>query len=133
MPNLDRLIHQTFQLDDDLVLFEINRQLRDLYLARAVLATDDCSFDIETFVRDGRCSVWPLDDLAPLFFADWKGRDAGVALRPKQAFYEVLWNGHLLQCLSITRISIASTSSRTRRGRSGRRFSHRGSVGSIRP
>lgn len=102
MPNLNRIIYQALKLDCDLVPFEINRLLHDLFPDQHILVTDEYVFDLNAFIQDGRCAAWALTDMDPLLVATWKGRDKGTWLEPRQAFSEILWNGHLLNCLTVT-------------------------------
>ncbi len=101
MPNLNRLLHHSYRLGTDLVGFEINRQLKELFPGRAILATEDYDFDLVGFAEDGRCMLITLEDLDPLLFAHWLGRGKGVQFYAEHAFLEILWNGQKLMVLTV--------------------------------
>ncbi len=122
MPDLNRVLLQTFQLRSDIVEFEINRRLRDLFPGQAVLVTSDCDFDLLGFAEDGRCALWTLEDLEPLLLAQWRGREKGTRFAPKHSFCEVLWNGAVLRCLTITNEWDETTFLLSEDPEAGRRF-----------
>ncbi|HWD42095.1 MAG TPA: ATP-binding protein [Fimbriimonas sp.] len=92
----------SYLLREEVIPYEINRQLKDLFPDQHILVTEDSSFDLTGFAQDGRCALWPMDDLDSLLITTWAGREKGVIHKPRHASCEILWNGHTLRCFTIT-------------------------------
>ena len=99
MPNYNSILLESFRQHPSIIPFELNRKLTDLFPEQHVLFTMDYDFDLESFARDGRCSMWVLDDLQALVATWWRGREKGTEFDAVHVLSEILWNGHRLRCL----------------------------------
>src|SRR5580698_2940179 len=101
MPNLNRILRDSFENERSIIPFELNRQLQDLFPKKQILYTQDSDFELDEFAREGRCVIWEMDALDPLVAAWWRGRASRTFLKPMHALVEVVWKSHRLACLTV--------------------------------
>lgn len=100
--SLTRIISDSLHLTDNAAIYEISRQLADLFPDSYILETEDYDFDLMGYAESGRCHLYPVENTHAQFGTAWYPKQREVKRTGRSVLYEVLWRGHRLYCLEIT-------------------------------
>lgn len=102
MQTLTKLIQGCLAMPDDALTYELSLRMRQIYPDKYILETDDGDFDLKAFVDAGRCQVRLLGDVHPQLEAEWRSKELGARLVPRNSFQEISWDGHRIKMLAVT-------------------------------
>jgi hypothetical protein len=81
------------------IFYQVSRHLAETYPDRALLEGADCDFNkLADFARAGRCRM-SLDPSIHNQVAVWWSFDGEILEHPRNAWYEVEWEGHALDVI----------------------------------
>jgi hypothetical protein len=97
-----KLISDSLMLPVDALVYDLSRRLADLFPDRYILETEDYDFDLFRYADEGKCSLHILDRTHAQLEMKWDSRQMKAYAEARNAFYEILWRGRRMHCLSIT-------------------------------
>ena len=99
---IENFIRDALHQPHDYVAYHVARELAELHPEKTIVEGRDWEFDLEAFVRAGKCSVVEQRSVFHHTRVDWEG--IGKKLRPRveNAWLNVLWNGELLDVVFIS-------------------------------
>ena len=99
---IEDFVRDALHQPHDYVAYHVARELAELHPEKTILEGTDWEFDLEAFVRAGKCSVVEQKSVFQHTRIDWDG--IGKKLKPKilNAWLNVLWNGELLDVVLIS-------------------------------
>src|SRR5262249_27111403 len=99
---IEDFIRDALHQPSDYVAYHVARELAEMHPGKTILEGTDWEFDLEAFVRDGRCSVVEQKYVFKHARIEWES--AGKKLKPwnRNAWFNVLWEGELLDVVFIT-------------------------------
>lgn len=99
---IEDFIRDAHHQPSDYVAYHVGHELAEMHPGKTILEGTDWEFDLEAFVRDGQCSMVEQKFAFKQARIDWEG--AGKKLKPwtRNAWFNVLWQGELLDVLFIT-------------------------------
>lgn len=99
---IENLIRDALHQPHDYVAYYVARELAEMHADKTILEGRDWDFDLDAFVRAGKCSVVEEKSVFKHITTEWD--DPGK--KPKQhvenAWLNVLWDGDLLDVVFIT-------------------------------
>ncbi|MDX1933283.1 MAG: ATP-binding protein [Capsulimonadales bacterium] len=85
------------------ISYSVTERLRTLFPGRALLEGDDCSFNFDLFVYEGKCVAEPGDPAwTQQVLTGWQGPGQGLNAQSKSVRYAVRWEGHTLDVLLLS-------------------------------
>lgn len=84
------------------VAYQVSRRLAELFPDRAIVEGDDCDFDLAEYARSGGCVLRREPNVHGQIATGWDRDRARTIDRPRQVWFEVDWQGHLLDVLLMT-------------------------------
>lgn len=99
---IENFIREALYQPNDYVAYHVARELAELHPEKTIVEGDDWEFDLDAFVRAGKCSVVEQRSVFYHTRTEWEG--IGKRLRPRieNAWLNVLWNGELLDVVFIS-------------------------------
>jgi len=99
---MEDFIRDALHEPSDHVAYHVGRELAELHPGKTILEGRNWEFDLDAFVRAGKCSVVEQRSVFPHATARWE--DPGKKLNPRteNAWLNVLWSGELLDVILIT-------------------------------
>ena len=91
-------LHQPY----DYVAYHVARELAELHPQKTILEGTDWEFDLEAFVRAGKCSVVEQKSVLQHTRIEWERAGKKLKPRTQNAWLNVLWNGELLDVIFLT-------------------------------
>ena len=91
-------LHQPY----DYVAYHVARELAELHPEKTILEGINWEFDLEAFVRAGKCSVVAQKSVLHHTRIRWQGSGKELRPRTQNAWLNVLWNGELLDVVFLT-------------------------------
>lgn len=98
---LQQIISESLQEPPRAIAYEASRRLAESFPGRAIVEGDDCDFDLPRFAQAGRCRVRREEAVHAQVATLWN-RDRGAYESPRNAWYEVEWEGHDLDVILMT-------------------------------
>jgi len=100
--DIENFIRDALYKPNDYIAYYVGRELAELYPGKTILEGQTGYFDLESFIRDEKCSVVEEKSVFHHVKLDWEG--AGEKLKPRiqNSWLNVLWQGHLLDVILIT-------------------------------
>jgi DNA replication protein DnaC len=99
---IENFIRDALHQPHDYVAYHVARELAELHPEKTILEGTDWEFDLEAFVRAGKCSVVEQKSVLHHTRVDWDGRGKKLKPRTQNAWLNVLWKGELLDVVFIT-------------------------------
>jgi hypothetical protein len=99
---IEKFIHDALHHPNDYVAYHVARELAELHPEKTILEGINWEFDLEAFVRAGKCSVVEQKSVLHHTRIHWEGRDKELKPRTHNAWLNVLWNGELLDVVFLT-------------------------------
>ena len=99
---IENFIHDALHHPHDYVAYHVARELAELHPDKTILEGTDWEFDLDGFVRAGKCSVVEQKSVFHHTRIDWKGIGKKLKPRTQDAWLNVLWNGKLLDVVLIS-------------------------------
>ncbi|HEY2961767.1 MAG TPA: ATP-binding protein [Pyrinomonadaceae bacterium] len=99
---IENFIRDALHQPHDYVAYHVARELAELHPGKTILQGTDWEFDLEAFVRAGKCSVVEQKSVFYHTSIDWEGRGKKLKPRIQNAWLNVLWEGELLDVVLIT-------------------------------
>ena len=100
--SIENFIKDALYKPDDYTAYHVGRKLAELHPDKTIVAGENWYFDLETFVRDGHCSVIEQKSVFHQVVTDWPGRGRKLKDRIENAWLNVLWKGNLMDVVLIT-------------------------------
>jgi AAA+ superfamily predicted ATPase len=99
---IEDFIRDALHQPHDYVAYHVARELAELHPEKTVLEGRNWEFDLEGFVRAGKCSVVEQRSVFHHTRSDWDGVAKKLRPRIENAWLNVLWNGELLDVVLIS-------------------------------
>jgi len=99
---IEKFIHDALHHPNDYVAYHVARELTELHPEKSILEGYNWEFDLEAFVRAGKCSVVAQKSVHHHTRIYWEGRGKELKARTQNAWLNVLWNGELLDVVLLT-------------------------------
>ncbi|HSE17498.1 MAG TPA: ATP-binding protein [Pyrinomonadaceae bacterium] len=100
--SIENFIKDALHKPNDYTAYHVGRKLAELHPEKAIVAGQTWYFDLETFVRDGLCSVIEQKSVFHQVKTDWEGAGRNLKHSIENSWLNVLWKGHLLDVVLIT-------------------------------
>ena len=99
---IENLIRDALHQPHDYVAYHVARELAQLHPEKTIVEGTNWEFDLEAFVRAGKCSVVEQKSVLHHTRFNWEGRGKELKPRTQNAWLNVLWNGELLDVVLLT-------------------------------
>ncbi len=99
---LENFFKDALSRHTDYISYYVNRKLAEMNPGRAVLYSDTDVFDLESYARAGKCSLTTDTSVFNLFKSEWRGKGKRIKREAESAWFNVLWNGQLLDVVFLT-------------------------------
>lgn len=99
---MENFIREALHQPHDYVAYHVGRELAELHPGKTILEGRNWEFDLEAFVRDGKCSVVEQRSVFQHATSNWEGAGKKLEQRIENAWLNVLWGGELLEVVFIT-------------------------------
>lgn len=99
---IENFIKDALYKPNDYTAYHVGRKLAELHPEKSVVAGQTWYFDIETFIRDGHCSVMEEKSVFHHVKTDWEGTGRKLRNSIENSWLNVLWKGHLMNVVLIT-------------------------------
>ena len=100
--SMENFIKDALYKPDDYTAYHVGRKLGELHPEKIVVAGQTWYFDIETFVRDGHCSVIEQKSVFHQVKTEWDGISRKLKNSIENSWLNVLWKGQLMDVVLIT-------------------------------
>ncbi|HKZ02173.1 MAG TPA: ATP-binding protein [Pyrinomonadaceae bacterium] len=87
---------------NDYIAYHVGRQLAELHPGKAILEGETGYFDLEAFVRAGKCSVVHETSIFNHIKTDWEGPGKAPKQSLENSWLNVLWRGQILDVVLVT-------------------------------
>ena len=99
---IEDFIRDALHQPSDYIAYHVGRELAELHPGKTILEGRNWEFDLEAFVRAGKCSVVEQKSVFSHTTSDWRNPGKRPKQRIENAWLNVLWRGELLDVLFIT-------------------------------
>src|SRR5262252_8962113 len=99
---LEDFIKDALHQPNDYIAYHVGRELAELHPTKAIIEGTTGSFDLETFVRDQKCSIVHETSLFNHSTTEWKGRRKPPQRTIENGWTNVFWQGQLLDVVLLT-------------------------------
>ena len=99
---IENFIRDALHEPHDYVAYHVARELAELHPDKTILEGTDWEFDLDGFIRAGKCSVVEQRSVFHHTRIDWGGIGKKLKSRIQDAWLNVLWNGELLDVVLIS-------------------------------
>jgi len=100
--SIENFIRDALNKPNDYIAYYVGRKLAELHPEKSVVAGQNWYFDLETFVRDGHCSVVEQKSVFHHVKTEWNGAGKKLKHSTENSWLNVLWKGHLIDVVLIT-------------------------------
>lgn len=100
--SMENFIKDALYKPNDYTAYHVGRKLEELHPEKTVVAGQTRYFDIETFVRDGHCSVIEQKSVFHHVKTEWDGIGRKLKNTIENSWLNVLWKGQLMDVVLIT-------------------------------
>lgn len=99
---MENFIRDALHQPQDYLAYHVSRKLAELHPEKTVVEGRNWEFDLDAFVRDGKCSV--VGEKSVFFHAitEWRGTKKQPRQQIENAWLNVLWGGELLDVVLIS-------------------------------
>lgn len=99
---IENFIRDALYQPTDYVGYHVARELAELHPGKTVLEGRNWEFDLDAFVRAGKCSVVEQKSVFYHTITDWEGNGKKPKQQIENAWLNVLWGGELLEVVVIS-------------------------------
>jgi DNA replication protein DnaC len=99
---IEDFIRDALHQPHDYISYHVARELAELHPEKTILEGRNWEFDLEAFVRAGKCSVIEQKSVFKHATTHWDDPGKKPKQRTENAWLNVLWNGELLDVVLIT-------------------------------
>ena len=99
---MKNFIRDALHKPNDYIAYHVGRKLAELHPGKTILEGKTWDFDLEAFVRAGRCSVVEEESVFYHVKTEWKGIGYKLKQQIENGWLNVLWKGQLLDVVLIT-------------------------------
>ncbi|NEQ49517.1 MAG: AAA family ATPase [Leptolyngbya sp. SIO3F4] len=99
---IKQLITDALRLPTNAIAYHISKSLTQIYPDREIVEGSECSFDLETFAREGQCAINLKEVFHNHVQSYWDGTHQRTYQRAENARFEVTWQNHTLDVLLMT-------------------------------
>ena len=99
---IENFIPDALYKPNDYIAYHVGRELAKLYPGQTILEGLTGHFDLESFVRDEKCSVVEEKSVFHHVRLEWEVAGENLKERIQNAWLNILWQGHLLDVVLIT-------------------------------
>jgi len=99
---IENFIRDALEKPHDYIAYHIGRELAALHPAKAIIEGDTGDFDLEAFVRAGKCSLVHETALFNHIKTEWRGPGNDPKQSIRNSWLNVLWKGELLDVVIAT-------------------------------
>ena len=99
---IENFIRDALYQPNDYLAYHVGRELAQLYPGKTILAGKNWEFDLDAFVRAGKCSVVEEKSVFQHTDTEWRGTDKKLKQETENAWFNVLWGTELLDVVLIT-------------------------------
>src|ERR1700752_451818 len=100
--DIENFIREALHKPNDYIGYHVGRELAELHPDKAIIEGRTSYFDLNAFVRDGRCSVVEQKSVFHHVTIDWEGSGRKLKQEIQNSWLNVLWKGQLLDVVFIT-------------------------------
>jgi hypothetical protein len=86
----------------DYISYSVSERLAEIFAGKAIIEGESSYFDLEEYARAGHCSFVGERCIHGQFATSWQGRDEPLKHAAENAWFNVLWQGHLVDVVFIT-------------------------------
>jgi AAA+ superfamily predicted ATPase len=99
---IENFIGTALVLPNDYVSYHVSRELAELYPEKAIIEGETCLFDLEAYVRAGKCEVVKESAVFNQIKTSWRGPGKKLWHEAENAWFNVFWQGHFIDVIYIT-------------------------------
>jgi AAA+ superfamily predicted ATPase len=99
---LEHFIRDALLKPNDVIGYHVGRELAELYPDKTILEGQTWYFDLESFVKDERCSIVEEGSVFYECRTDWEGIGKKQTQHIVNGWLNVLWQGKLLEVIVLT-------------------------------
>lgn len=99
---IENFIKDALDKPDDYIAYHIGRELAELHPGKAIIEGETGYFDLEAFVRAGKCSLVHETSLFNHIKTDWVGPGKVTKRSIENSWLNVLWKGDLMDVVLVT-------------------------------
>lgn len=100
--SIENFIKEALYKPNDYTAYHVGRKLAELHPEKTVVAGQTWYFEVETFVRDGHCSIIEQKSVFQQVKTDWEGTGKKLTNSIENSWLNVLWKGYLIDLVLIT-------------------------------
>ena len=100
--NLENFINKALENPTDTIAYSVSRKLAEIYPDRAILEGEEDAFDPLDYARAGRCAIVGESRVHNQTRVEWRGAGRRLVEHVENAWYNVLWEGDLLDVVLLT-------------------------------
>lgn len=106
--SIQNFIHDALQQPRDYVAYHVSRELSELHPGKTIVEGRNWEFDLDEFVRAGKCSVVAERSVFLHSTTEWIAGGKKPEQQIENAWLNVLWNGELLDVVLISWVESCS-------------------------
>jgi AAA+ superfamily predicted ATPase len=100
---IQQLIIEALRLPNNAISYHISQELAAMYPTKALLESNDCTFNFEWYAEQTKlCTIKQDDSIHNQIVSSWNGMDNKIYNYTENANFEVIWEGHKLDILLMT-------------------------------
>lgn len=99
---IENFIRDALHQPQDYIAYHVSRKLAELHPEKTILEGRNWEFDLDAFVRDGKCSVIAEKSVFYHALTEWRGTEKKPRQQTENAWLNVLWGGELLDVVLIS-------------------------------
>ena len=100
--SMENFIRDALYKPNDYISYHVGRELAELHAGKTILEGQAWDFDLEAFVRAGRCSVIEEKSVFHHVKTKWVGVGKKLKQQIENSWLNVLWKGQLLDLVLVT-------------------------------
>ena len=99
---IENFIRDALYKPNDYISYHVGRELAELHPGKTILEGQTWDFDLEAFVRTGRCSMMEEKSVFHHVKTKWVGVGKKLKQQIENSWLNVLWKGQLLDVVLVT-------------------------------
>ncbi|HBB30500.1 MAG TPA: ATPase [Cyanobacteria bacterium UBA8803] len=99
---IKKLIKEALSLPTTTIAYYVSQQLAEFYPDKAAIEGTDCSFDLEIYAKDQKCTIRQKNLIHNQISTHWDGLTKNIYKSAENAYFNVTWQEHNLEVLLMT-------------------------------
>lgn len=99
---MDNFITRALELPSDTIAYTVSRRLAALFPSRTIIEGEDGTFDLLEYAEAGKCEIIGDPGIYNQISASWRSERQAFDREIVNAWFQVLWNGHLMDVVYLT-------------------------------